>query len=172
MHHPRDRIPHTTVFVTPVMMDTWMDGWMDGLTDGWMDGWMEREIALWVPHEGSIRRPWVVIALLSHRSQPVINPYQRTTGYFIMTMYLMSILTTDMLSVSLTNKWIHKCHKLTWMEFDRSVDVWTDGWMDGWMDGLTDGWMDWQMDGWMDGWTDGWRDGRTDNWMNGWMDDK
>ena len=40
MHHPKDRITHTTVFVTPVV-----------------EHWLEREIAQWVHHEGSIRRP-------------------------------------------------------------------------------------------------------------------
>ena len=40
MHHPTDRIAHTTAFVTPVM-----------------EHWLEREIAQWVHHEGSIRRP-------------------------------------------------------------------------------------------------------------------
>ena len=37
MHHPRDRITHTTGFVTPVV-----------------DHWLEREIAQWVHHVGSI----------------------------------------------------------------------------------------------------------------------
>ena len=56
MHHPTDRIAHTTTFVTPVV-----------------EHWLKREIAQWVhhegalpgmrnssmgpPHEGSIRRP-------------------------------------------------------------------------------------------------------------------
>ena len=40
MHHPTDRITHTTAFVTPIM-----------------DHWLEREIAQWVRHEGSIRQP-------------------------------------------------------------------------------------------------------------------
>ena len=40
MYHPTDRIAHTTAFVTPVM-----------------EHWLEREIAQWVHHEGSIRRP-------------------------------------------------------------------------------------------------------------------
>ena len=40
MHHPTDRITHTTAFVTPVV-----------------EHWLEREIAQWVHHEGSIRRP-------------------------------------------------------------------------------------------------------------------
>ena len=41
MHHPIDRIAHTTAFVTPVV-----------------EHWLEREIAQWnPPHEGSIRRP-------------------------------------------------------------------------------------------------------------------
>ena len=39
MHHPTDRITHTTTFVTPVV-----------------EHWLEREIAQWVHHEGSIRR--------------------------------------------------------------------------------------------------------------------
>ena len=40
MHHPTDRITHTTAFVTPVV-----------------EHWLEREIAQWVHHEGSIRQP-------------------------------------------------------------------------------------------------------------------
>ena len=40
MHHLTDRITHATVFVTPVM-----------------ENWLEWEIAQWVHHEGSIRRP-------------------------------------------------------------------------------------------------------------------
>ena len=40
MHHPTDRITHTTAFVTPVV-----------------EHWLEQEIAQWVHHEGSIRRP-------------------------------------------------------------------------------------------------------------------
>ena len=40
MHHPKDRIAHITAFVTPVV-----------------EHWMELEIAQWVDHEGSIRRP-------------------------------------------------------------------------------------------------------------------
>ena len=39
MHHPTDRITHTTVFVTPVV-----------------EHWLEREIAQWVHHEGSTHR--------------------------------------------------------------------------------------------------------------------
>ena len=39
MHHPTDRIAHTTVFVTPVV-----------------EHWLERDIAQWA-HEGSIRWP-------------------------------------------------------------------------------------------------------------------
>ena len=45
MHHPTDRIIHTTAFFTPCV-----------------DHWLEREIDQWVHHEGSIRRPitpWV-----------------------------------------------------------------------------------------------------------------
>ena len=40
MHHPTYMISHTTAFVTPVFGQ-----------------WLEREIAQWVHHEGSIRRP-------------------------------------------------------------------------------------------------------------------
>ena len=40
MHHPTDRITHTTAFVTPVV-----------------EHWLERVIAQWVHHEGSIRQP-------------------------------------------------------------------------------------------------------------------
>ena len=40
MHHSTDRISHTTAFVIPVM-----------------EHWLEQEIAQWVHHEGSIRRP-------------------------------------------------------------------------------------------------------------------
>ena len=38
IHHPTDRIAHTTAFVTPVV-----------------ELWVEQEIAQWVHHEGSIR---------------------------------------------------------------------------------------------------------------------
>ena len=38
MRHPTDRIAHTTAFVTPVV-----------------EHWLEREMALWIHHEGSIR---------------------------------------------------------------------------------------------------------------------
>ena len=40
MHHPIDRIVHTTAFVTPVVVH-----------------WLEREIAQWIHCEGSIWRP-------------------------------------------------------------------------------------------------------------------
>ena len=40
MHHPIDRITHITAFVTP-----------------FMEHRLEREIAQWVHHEGSTRRP-------------------------------------------------------------------------------------------------------------------
>ena len=39
MHHPTDRIAHTTAFVIPVV-----------------ELWLESEIAQWVHHEGSIYR--------------------------------------------------------------------------------------------------------------------
>ena len=44
MHHPTDKIPHTTAFVTSVV-----------------EQWLEREIAQWVNYEGSIWQhiaPW------------------------------------------------------------------------------------------------------------------
>ena len=40
MHHPTDRIAHTTAFGTPVM-----------------EHWLEQEIAQCVHHGGSIQRP-------------------------------------------------------------------------------------------------------------------
>ena len=40
MHHPTDRITHTTAFVTPIV-----------------EHWLKREIDQWVHHKGSIRRP-------------------------------------------------------------------------------------------------------------------
>ena len=40
MHHPTDRIAHTTAFVTPVV-----------------EHWLEWDLAQWVHHEGLIRRP-------------------------------------------------------------------------------------------------------------------
>ena len=40
MHHPTDRITHTTAFVTPFVKH-----------------WLEREIAQWVHHEESIQQP-------------------------------------------------------------------------------------------------------------------
>ena len=40
MHHPTDRVAHTTAFITPVV-----------------EHWLEREIVQWVHHERSIRRP-------------------------------------------------------------------------------------------------------------------
>ena len=39
MHHPTDRLTHTTAFDTPVVMY-----------------WLEREIAQWVHHEGWIQQ--------------------------------------------------------------------------------------------------------------------
>ena len=45
MHHTTDGISHTTAFVTPVV-----------------EHWLEREIAQWVHHEGSIRRPIAPLA--------------------------------------------------------------------------------------------------------------
>ena len=39
MHHPTDRIIHTTAFVTPVV-----------------EHWLEQEIEQWVHYEGSIQR--------------------------------------------------------------------------------------------------------------------
>ena len=60
MHHPTDRITHTTAFVTPVV-----------------EHWQEREIAQWVhPHEGSIRRPtapWANALPLSYILLPLIT---------------------------------------------------------------------------------------------------
>ena len=46
MHHPTDRITHTTSFITPDV-----------------EHWLEREIAQWVHHEGSILRPIASFAM-------------------------------------------------------------------------------------------------------------
>ena len=40
MHHPTDRIAHTTAFATQLV-----------------EHWLEREIGQWVHHEGSIQQP-------------------------------------------------------------------------------------------------------------------
>ena len=45
MHHPTDRIIHTTDVAIPVV-----------------EHWLEREIAQWIHHEGSIRRPIAPLA--------------------------------------------------------------------------------------------------------------
>ena len=60
MHHPTDRITHTTTFVTPVV-----------------EHWLEREIAQWVHHEGSIRRPIIAgfIFGLFSRSHPITHNF-------------------------------------------------------------------------------------------------
>ena len=74
MHHPTDRITHTTSFITPVM-----------------ENWLEREVAQWLHYEGSIQRwanaltaelhlapnaercqlglPWVISDITSHYPQ-------------------------------------------------------------------------------------------------------
>ena len=57
MHHPTDRITHTTAFVTPFVEHT-----------------LVREIAQWVHHEGSIRRPiapWANALTMELRLAPV-----------------------------------------------------------------------------------------------------
>ena len=70
MHHPTDRIAHTTAFVTPVV-----------------EHWLEREEAQWVHHEGSIQRPimWIrswrkeMFYLMTH-SEHFIYSYMWTYG--------------------------------------------------------------------------------------------
>ena len=57
MHHPTDKIAHTTTFVTPVV-----------------EHWLEREIAQCVHYEGSIRRP---IALILPIMYPLMLPLLR-----------------------------------------------------------------------------------------------
>ena len=52
MHHPTDRMTHTTAFVTPVM-----------------EQWLEREIAQLVHHEGSIPRPRQTTQLINGRER-------------------------------------------------------------------------------------------------------
>ena len=63
MHHLTERVAPIMVFVTPVV-----------------EHWLEREIALWVHHEGSIRRPiaqnnWVtdICALITIVSVAVLG---------------------------------------------------------------------------------------------------
>ena len=69
MHHPTDRITHTTAFVTPVV-----------------EHWLEREIAQWVlPHEGSIRRPiapWANALPLSYVPLPGTYRIQTSSTLF------------------------------------------------------------------------------------------
>ena len=62
MHHPTDRIAHTTVFVTPIV-----------------ELWLEREIAQWVQHERSIQRPIAPRAdALTQRRLSGVSPGSRT----------------------------------------------------------------------------------------------
>ena len=49
MHHPTDRITHTTAFVTPVV-EHWLEREIQC-------GEYDLEIAKWVHHEELIRRP-------------------------------------------------------------------------------------------------------------------
>ena len=59
MHHPTDRIEHTTAFVTQVV-----------------EHWLEREISQWVHHEGSIERPitpWADSLPRIYRSQTCLH---------------------------------------------------------------------------------------------------
>ena len=80
MHHPTDRITHTTAFVTPVV-----------------EHWLERIIAQWVHHEGSIRR---LIAPLANAlttdpkqgSQVSVNPLRVEFTYILIgNIYLINI---------------------------------------------------------------------------------
>ena len=56
MHHPTDRIAHTTAFVTPVM-----------------ENWLEREMAQLVHPEGSIRRPIALRGSYYNVREPVLS---------------------------------------------------------------------------------------------------
>ena len=58
MHHPTDRITHTTAFVTPVVED-----------------WLEREVAQWVHSwcDGSSDRSFTVEPLTYFSFQPVLH---------------------------------------------------------------------------------------------------
>ena len=66
--HPTDRITHTTALVTPVV-----------------EHWLEREIAQWVHHEGSIRRPiapWAnTLTTELHLAPQTIRMHQRRSGW-------------------------------------------------------------------------------------------
>ena len=66
MHHPTDRITHTTAFVTPVMLLR-----------------LEQEIAQWVHHEGSIWRPIAPWALLPWSYISLLWWWNNQIGYQI-----------------------------------------------------------------------------------------
>ena len=71
MHHPTDRIAHTTAFVTPVVE----------FVIQVMEHWLERQIAQWVHHEELIRRPitpWVDSLPHSYISLPITECIPRT----------------------------------------------------------------------------------------------
>ena len=76
MHHPTDRIAHTTAFVTPVV-----------------EHWLERDIAQWVHHEGYQEKVLSikvrVVQWYSSESicQPGINPYQGAGGRLLISMF-------------------------------------------------------------------------------------
>ena len=65
MHHPRDRIAHTTAFVTPVV-----------------EHWLDREIAQWV-HSVKDRSDDPTCLVLGSYIELGLDPSQRVTYCFI-----------------------------------------------------------------------------------------
>ena len=66
MHHHTDKITHTTAFDTPVV-----------------EHWLKQEIAQWVHHEGSIRRPIASCYIqLPRGKQPTGNIIQASNNVY------------------------------------------------------------------------------------------
>ena len=64
MYHPAEKIAHTKAFVAPVVEHwlvmscvLWLECSIKAFVTPVVEHWLEREIAQWVHHEGSIRRP-------------------------------------------------------------------------------------------------------------------
>ena len=86
MHHPTDRIAHTTAFVTPVM-----------------EYWLEREIAQWVHHEQD-EAQWYSMKLRCHRLSD--------QSHFV---NLLSCFWFQPLVHDWCNKGHDKCYPVCWM---------------------------------------------------------
>ena len=143
MHHPTDRITHTTTFVTPVM-----------------EHWLEREIAQWVHHEGSIWwpiTPWAnALTTELHLAQEKawMNDQRKKENIFYWDTTLFFLNRSEIL------------RKREWVKIEKRL---VNGLMDGYLEGWMDGWLPRSMIGWMVGWLDGWMDGWMVRWMGKWM---